>query len=327
MTGVLVTGGAGFIGSHVADALLQRGERVTVVDDLSSGRRANVPSGATFVKGDLAEPGVADRALAGCDRVVHCAARPSVALSVEDPLASNRANLEASTRLLLASRAADVRRVVYSSSSAVYGGTDESPADEARREAPLSPYGMNKLAAEQLFRMAPALWGVDTFCLRYFNVYGPRQDPGSPYSGVISLFITAALAGRAPVIHGDGRQSRDFTYVGDVVAANLAALDLSSGEGRVANVGRGESTTILDLWEAVAAACGRAGLRATHAAPRAGDIRHSRAATARAREWLGLAARTPLDEGLRLTVAWYRSAPSGGSPEDAGLRPAGPTSR
>jgi len=312
MKGVLVTGGAGFIGSHVAEALLARGETVVVVDDLSSGRRANVPAGATFVQGDLARPGVAERALAGCDRVVHCAARPSVVVSVDDPVGSNEANLQASTRLALAARGAGVRRVVYSSSSAVYGGTDESPADEERRERPLSPYGMNKLAAEQLFRMAPALWGLDTFSLRYFNVYGPRQDPSSPYSGVVSLFITAALAGRAPTIHGDGLQSRDFTYVADVVRCNLAALDLPAGGGRVANVGRGTSTSVNELWAAVAAACGRPGLQAAHAPARAGDIRHSRAAVERARAWLGVQARTTLEEGLPLTVAWYRSASSGG---------------
>jgi len=311
MKAVLVTGGAGFIGSHVADALLARGEQVVVVDDLSSGKRANVPARARFVQGDLAEAGVAERALAGCDRVVHCAARPSVVISVEDPVASNHANLQASTRLCVAAARAGVRRLVYSSSSAVYGGTDETPADEERRERPLSPYGMNKLAAEQLFRMAPALWGLDTFSLRYFNVYGPRQDPGSPYSGVVSLFITAALQGRSPVIHGDGGQSRDFTAVDDVVRANLAALDVAQGGGRVANVGRGESVSVNELWEAVAAACGRTGLRAERGPARAGDIRHSRAATQRAREWLGWQARTPLPEGLALTVAWYRSAASG----------------
>ena len=312
MKAVLVTGGAGFIGSHVADALLARGEAVVVVDDLSSGKRGNVPAKAKFVEGDLARAGVAERALEGCDRVVHCAARPSVSISVQDPEASNAANLGASTRLVVAARAAGVRRIVYSSSSAVYGGTDETPADEERRERPLSPYGMNKLAAEHLFRMAPALWSVDTFCLRYFNVYGPRQDPGSPYSGVISLFVTAALAGREPTIWGDGEQTRDFTYVADVVRANLAALDLAAGGGRVANVGRGESISVNALWAAVAKAAGRPGLRAVHGPARAGDIRHSRAATARAREWLGLQGGTPLDEGLALTLAWYRSASSGG---------------
>jgi nucleoside-diphosphate-sugar epimerase len=308
---VLVTGGAGFIGSHVAETLLARGDPVVVVDDLSSGKRSNVPAQAKFVEGDLAAPGVAESALAGCDRVVHCAARPSVSISVEDPVASNAANLGASTRLVVAARAAGVRRIVYSSSSAVYGGTDETPADEERRERPLSPYGMNKLAAEHLFRMSPGLWGLDTFCLRYFNVYGPRQDPGSPYSGVISLFVTAALAGRAPTIWGDGGQTRDFTYVADVVRANLAALDLPQGGGRVANVGRGESISVSALWDAVARAAGRPGLHAVHGPARAGDIRHSRAATARAAEWLGLQGGTPLDEGLALTLAWYRSASSG----------------
>ncbi|HTE05719.1 MAG TPA: NAD-dependent epimerase/dehydratase family protein [Planctomycetota bacterium] len=305
---VLVTGGAGFIGSHVADALLARGDQVVVVDDFSSGRRQNVPARARLVEGDLSEPGVAARAVAGCDAVVHCAALPSVVRSVEDPVASNRSNLESSTRLLLACRDAKVGRLVYSSSSAVYGGTVEGPADEGAREAPLSPYGMNKLAAEHLFRMAPALYGVDCVCLRYFNVYGPRQDPSSPYSGVISIFITRALAGQPPEIHGDGSQSRDFTYVGDVAAANLAALDVPAGAGAVVNVGCGESTELLALWHAVAEACGRPGLPAQHGPPRAGDIQHSLAATGRARELLGFRARTSLGVGLASTVAWYRAA-------------------
>ncbi len=317
MTGVLVTGGAGFIGSHVADALLARGESVAIVDDFSTGRRANVPAGAHLVEGDLAAPGVAAAALAGCDRVVHCAARASVTLSVEDPLASNRANLEASVRLLLAARDAGVRRLVYSSSSAVYGGTTDAPADEERREQPLSPYGMNKLAAEHLFRMAPALFGVDTLCLRYFNVYGPRQDPSSPYSGVISIFAACALAGRPPTIHGDGRQTRDFTYVGDVVAANLAALDVPAGGGRVVNIGRGVPVDLLALWDAVRRAAGRPDLAARHGPERPGDIRHSCAATARAASALGVRAAVDLPAGLARTVAWYRSASSGAAPPAA----------
>jgi UDP-glucose 4-epimerase len=308
VTTVLVTGGAGFIGSHVADALLARGDRVVVADDFSSGARGNVPAGARLVEGDLAAPGVAARAVAGCDAVVHCAAQPSVARSVEDPVASNRCNLESSTRLLLACRDAGVRRLVYSSSSAVYGGTGAGAAEESAREAPLSPYGMNKLAAEHLFRMAPALYGVDTVCLRYFNVFGPRQDPSSPYSGVISIFITRALAGERPTIHGDGSQSRDFTYVGDVAAANLAALDVAEGRGAVVNVGVGESTDLRALWAAVAEACGRPGLQPVHGPSRAGDIAHSLAATARARELLGFRARTDLGRGLAATVAWYRAA-------------------
>jgi len=306
MSRILVTGGAGFIGSHVAEALLARGDEVVVVDDFSTGRPENLPRGATLVEGDLADPAVADRAVAGCRAVVHCAARPSVTLSVEDPQLSTRANLGASIQLVLAARAAGVRRIVYSSSSAVYGDKVKGAARETRREDPLSPYGMNKLAAEQLFRMAPALYGVDSFCLRYFNVYGPRQDPGSPYSGVISIFITRALAGRPPTIHGDGRQSRDFTFVSDVVAANLAALGLRRGAGRVANVGSGRSTDLLALWDAVRRACGRPELAAAHGPPRAGDIRRSLAAIERSQRWLELGEPVALDAGLARTVAWYR---------------------
>ena len=311
MSRVLVTGGAGFIGSHIADALLARGDEVVVVDDFSSGRRENVPAGARLVTGDLADEGVATRAVAGCTGVIHCAAVPSVARSVEDPLGSARANLEASIRLLLACREAGVERLVYSGTSAAYGDDVAGAAIETLREAPVSPYGMTKLAAEQLFRMAPKLYGVDTFCLRYFNVYGPRQDPSSPYSGVISLFVTAALAGKAPTIHGDGSQSRDFTYVGDVVRANLAALDLERGGGALANVGRGTPVTVLELWHAIREACGRSGLQALHGPERAGDIRHSRASTEAARQLLAYAAETPLEEGLGRNVAWYRATPLG----------------
>jgi UDP-glucose 4-epimerase len=307
---ILVTGGAGFIGSHVAEALLERGDEVVIVDDLSTGHRENVPQGARLVVGDLADEGVADGAVDGCSAVIHCAALPSVTLSVERPVASLRANLEASTRLLLACRDRGVTRVVYSSSSAVYGSRVRGVARETRREGPVSPYGMNKLAAEHLFRMAPALYDVDTFSLRYFNVYGPRQDPSSPYSGVVSIFITRALDGQPPTIHGDGLQSRDFTYVSDVVAANLAALAAPRGRGRVVNVARGGSINLLELWEAVRRVCGRPDLGAHFGPARPGDIRHSRAATGRAHRWLGFTAGVPLERGLEQTVAWYRGRPS-----------------
>lgn len=314
MTRILVTGGAGFIGSHVADALLGRGDEVVVVDDFSSGKAVNVPDAAELIEGDLADPEVAATAMeGGVEGIVHCAARPSVSASVEDPLASNRANLEGSTRLLLAARDAGVRRIVYSSSSAVYGGEVEGPSEEGMREAPMSPYGMNKLSAEQLFRMAPDLYGVGTVSLRYFNVYGPRQDPSSPYSGVISLLITAALGGREPTIHGDGLQSRDFTYVADVVAANLLALDLPTDGSEVFNIARGESVDLLTLWDAIRVGCGQPELAARHGPPRVGDIRHSRADTARARERLGFTAEVSLERGLEETVAWYR-APDSGDP-------------
>lgn len=311
MSRYLVTGGAGFIGSHVAEALLARGDEVVVLDDLSSGHTANVPEGARLVAGDLADEGVAAGAVQGCEGVVHCAARPSVARSVEDPTSSNRANLQGTTRLLLAARDAGVRRLVYSSTSAVYGDKVDGAAHEGLREAPVSPYGMNKLAAEHLLRMAPGLYGVDTVCLRYFNVYGPRQDPGSAYSGVISIFVTKALAGQAPTIHGDGRQSRDFTFVSDVVGANLAALDLASGGGRVFNVGRGDSATLLEVWSEVRRAAGCPQLEPLFGPDRAGDIRHSRARVDRAAEVLDVQCRVPLAEGLAATVAWYGSRPAG----------------
>ncbi|GJM20148.1 MAG: UDP-glucose 4-epimerase-like protein [Planctomycetota bacterium] len=308
MTRVLVTGGAGFIGSHVSEQLLARGDEVTVVDNLSTGKRENLRDGVRFVEGDLAHDGVATRAMEGCEKVVHCAASASVTRSVEDPIASNEANLQGSARLILAARDAGVRRMVYSSSSAAYGGTVEGAAVESLREAPMSPYGMNKLAAEQLFRMAPELYSVDTVCLRYFNVFGPRQDPSSPYSGVISILVSKALLGEAPTIHGDGEQSRDFTYVGDVVAANLAALDCERGGGAVLNVGRGDSISLNQLWDAVRTACGVPDLQAEHGPARAGDIRHSRADASKLAEVLGVRAGVSLEDGLAATVAWYRSS-------------------
>jgi len=313
MTRVLVTGGAGFIGSHISDALIARGDEVVVVDDFSSGHEANVSEGVRLVRGDLADVDVAREAVRGCAQVVHCAAQPSVIRSVEDPIASNRANLGASTSLLVAAREAGVDRIVYSSSSAVYGDRVEGAAHEEARESPVSPYGMNKFAAELLFRMAPALYGVDTLCLRYFNVFGPRQDPSSPYSGVISIFVSRALMGEAPVIHGDGLQSRDFTYVADVVAANLAALDTHTGSGRVVNVGGGAGASLIQVWQAIRKACDQPDLEAEHGAARAGDIRHSLAAVEAARALLGFSTQVSLEEGLQATVAWYRSRPSSGS--------------
>ena len=307
MTRILVTGGAGFIGSHVVCALVARGDEVVVVDDLSAGRREHVPEGVSLVVGDLAAEGVAPRVVDGCAAIVHCAARTSVQASVEDPCDSNRRNLEVSTRLLLAARTAGVRRLVYSSTAAAYGDRVDGPAGEERREAPVSPYGMNKLAAEQLFRMAPELYGVDTICLRYFNVYGPRQDPASPYSGVISIFVRCAAEGRGPTIFGDGRQSRDFVYVADVVRANLLALDAARGGGLVCNVATGRTVDLLTLWDVVREVAGRPDLEPVLGPPRAGDIRVSAARVERAARELGFRAGTDLREGLARTLSWYRS--------------------
>lgn len=306
---VLVTGGAGFIGSHVVEQLVARGDEVVVVDDFSTGRRSNLVDGVALVEGDLCDADVARRAVEGVEAVVHCAASASVAKSIDDPVASNAANLQASTQLLVAARDAGVRRIVYSGTAAVYGaGLGDGAAVETLREAPVSPYGMNKLAAEHLFRMAPALWGVDTYCFRYFNIYGPRQDPSSPYSGVISIFTSKAIAGEAPTIHGDGRQSRDFCYVGDVARANLAALDAAEpGGGCVLNLASGSTTDLLELWGLLRELCACPDLEAEHGPARPGDIRDSRADPGEARRVLGWRAEVALRDGLAQTVAWYRA--------------------
>src|SRR5712691_8134805 len=227
MANYLVTGGAGFIGSHLVEELLRCGERVRVVDNLATGKRQNlahVPS-VDFIEGDLADLDVARRAVTGMDYVLHQAAIPSVPRSVEDPITSNRANVDASLNVLVAARDARVRRLVYAGSSSAYGNTPTLPKREDMPPSPLSPYALQKLVAEQYCQMFTSLYGFETVTIRYFNVFGPRQDPGSPYSGVISLFSTALLEGRQPIIYGDGEQTRDFTYVANVVDGVLRTCD------------------------------------------------------------------------------------------------------
>src|SRR5437762_12692126 len=225
MANYLVTGGAGFIGSHLAEELLRRGEHVRVVDNLATGKRQNlahVPS-AEFIEGDLADLDVARRAVQGIDYVLHQAAIPSVPRSVEDPITSNRANIDASLNILVAARDAKVKRVVYAGSSSAYGNTPTLPKVETMPTAPLSPYALQKLVAEQYYQMFTSLYGLETVTTRYFNVFGPRQDPSSPYSGVISVFISALIDGRTPTSYGDGGQTADFTYVANVVDGVLQA--------------------------------------------------------------------------------------------------------
>src|ERR671910_1660546 len=241
MAHYLVTGGAGFIGSHMAEELVRRGERVRVVDSLITGHRGNlahVPQ-VEFLEGDLADLSVARRAVDGVDYVLHQAAIPSVPRSVEDPVTSNRANIDASLNVLVAARDAGVRRVVYAGSSSAYGNTPTLPKVETMPTAPLSPYALQKLVAEQYCRMFTQLYGLETVTIRYFNVFGPRQDPSSPYSGVISLFIRALVEGRQPTIYGDGGQTRDFTYVANVVDGVLRACHAPGASGEVINVATG----------------------------------------------------------------------------------------
>jgi nucleoside-diphosphate-sugar epimerase len=303
----LVTGGAGFIGSHLAEGLLRRGDRVRIVDSLITGKRKNLDQliGADFLEGDLAEPGVAERAVAGVDFVLHQAAIPSVPRSVKDPLTSNRANITGSLNLLVAARDAGVKRLVYAGSSSAYGNTPTLPKHEDMPTRPLSPYALQKLVVEQYCRMFTELYGLETVTTRYFNVFGPRQDPGSPYSGVISLFATALLEGRQPVIYGDGEQTRDFTYVANVVDGVLRASAAPDAAGQMMNLATGGRISLNDLLRTMNGILGT-NITAVDKEPRAGDVRDSQADITRARALLGYTPIVNLEEGLRRTLDWCR---------------------
>jgi nucleoside-diphosphate-sugar epimerase len=312
----LVTGGAGFIGSHLVEELLRRGETVRVVDNLSTGRRENLVAAAAaagapmpeLVQGDLAEAAIATAAVAGVDYVLHQAAIPSVPRSVAEPIASNRANIDATLQLLVAARDAGVRRVVFAGSSSVYGDAAELPKHENMPLKPLSPYALQKQAGEQYLRLFTTLYGLDTVTTRYFNVFGPRQDPSSPYSGVISLFIRAVLDGRSPIIYGDGEQTRDFTYVANTVDGVLRAAVASGIGGEVINVATSGRVSLTALLAEVQRLLGTA-LTPTFLAARAGDIRDSQADIGKATRLLGYTPGVPFAEGLRRTVEWAAGRP------------------
>ena len=309
MAHYLVTGGAGFIGSHLAEELVRRGERVRVVDSLITGKRHNIAAlrQVEFVEGDLADLDVARRAVQGVDYVLHQAAIPSVPRSVQDPITSNRANIDASLNVLVAARDAGVRRVVYAGSSSAYGNTPALPKVETMGTAPLSPYALQKLVAEQYCQMFTALYGLETVTIRYFNVFGPRQDPSSPYSGVISLFISALCEGRRPTIYGDGGQTRDFTYVANVVDGVLRACEAPGASGEVINVATGGRVSLNELFRTVRDLV-KADVEPVYAEPRAGDVRDSQADISKARRLLGYEPIVPFEEGLGKTVAWYRAS-------------------
>jgi nucleoside-diphosphate-sugar epimerase len=307
MASYLVTGGAGFIGSHLAEELLRRGERVRVVDNFITGKRDNLKHipGVELIEGDLADLSVAQRAVAGVEYVLHQAAIPSVPRSVQDPITSNRANIDASLNVLVAARDAGVRRIVYAGSSSAYGDTPTLPKVETMGTAPLSPYALQKLVAEQYGQMFTRLYGLETVTIRYFNVFGPRQDPSSPYSGVISLFIRALVERRQPTIYGDGEQTRDFTYVANVVDGVLRACAAPDASGEVINVATGGRISLNRLFEVLKGLTG-ADVTPIYAAPRAGDVRDSQADIGKARRLLGYEPIVALDEGLKQTVAWFR---------------------
>jgi len=306
----VVTGGAGFIGSHLVEELARRGERVRIVDNFSTGKRANVAHvpGVEIVEGDLADLDVARRGVAGADYVLHQAAIPSVPRSVSDPITSNRSNIDATLNVLVAARDAGVRRLVYAGSSSAYGNSATLPKREDMPAAPLSPYALQKLVGEQYGQMFTALYGLETVTIRYFNVFGPRQDPSSPYSGVISLFIRALVEGRQPTIYGDGGQTRDFTYVANVVDGVLRACDAAGASGRVVNVATAGRVSLNELF---ATLCRILGVEMTprYDAPRAGDVRDSQADIGLARSLLGYRPLVAFEDGLRRTVEWYQSTP------------------
>jgi nucleoside-diphosphate-sugar epimerase len=312
-----VTGGAGFIGSHLAEELLRRGHAVRIVDNFSTGKRENIDAAARgagqsiaaidVVEGDLADLDAAHRAAAGADYVLHQAAIPSVPRSVKDPIASNRANIDGTLNLLVAARDAGVKRLVFAGSSSEYGDTPTLPKHEEMPTSPLSPYALQKVVGEEYLRMFTRLYGLETVSIRYFNVFGPRQDPGSPYSGVISLFIKWLLAGERPTIYGDGEQTRDFTYVANVVDGVLLACEAAGASGEAINVATEGRVSLNELLRALQRIVGTS-LEPIFAEPRVGDVRDSQASIAKARRILGYEPTVPFEEGLRRTVAWFRAS-------------------
>ena len=314
MSHYLVTGGAGFIGSHLVEELIRRGEQVRVLDNLSSGKRRNLAHipGVEFLEGDLVDPAACARATEGVDYVLHQAAIPSVPRSVKDPVTSNRSNIDGSLNILVAARDAGVKRLVYAGSSSAYGDTPTQPKHEEMPTNPLSPYALQKLVGEQYGQIFTRLYGLETVTIRYFNVFGPRQDPGSPYSGVISLFSTAVLEGRQPTIYGDGGQTRDFTYIANVVDGVLRACDAPAVAGEVINVATGGRISLNELLQVMNGLVGTA-LSPLYAEARQGDVRDSQADITKARTRLGYTPLVSLEEGLRRTLEWARSEASVGA--------------
>lgn len=305
----LVTGGAGFIGSHLVRALLERGDRVVILDNFASGRRSNLDEltgEIELVEGDLRSYERVHAAMKGVELVFHEGALPSVPRSVQDPLTTNEVNVSGTLNVLLAARDEGVGRVVFASSSSVYGDADGFPRDETQRPQPLSPYGVAKLAAESYCRAFWQVYGLETVSLRYFNVFGPRQDPASQYAAVVPRFIARLLEGKPPVIYGDGTQSRDFTYVGNVVAGNLLAASAPDVAGEVLNVATGGSLTVKELSAAIQETLG-VDIEPVYEPARVGEIEHSAADISRAAQLLGYAPLQSVEEGLVVTSEALRA--------------------
>lgn len=311
MNKYVVTGGAGFIGSALVRLLVEHGAgKIVVVDNLLTGRETNldeVRGAIDFHRADIRRYDEIKDLVQDAEAVFHLAAIPSVPRSISDPVPSHEANIDGTFQVLRAARERGARRVVYAASSSAYGGSDVLPKVECMTPDPKSPYALQKLTGEYYARVFSTCFGLETVSLRYFNVYGPRQDPSSPYSGVISLFMTAVLRRQSPLIHGDGEQSRDFTYVEDVVDLTWKAASAPGVSGNVYNAGNGNRYTLNQLWDILQELEG-VRIAARHGPPRAGDVRHSQADTSAARRDLNLSPRFSLTEGLRRTLEWYRRA-------------------
>jgi len=306
----LVTGGAGFIGSHLVDEILRRGHQAAVLDDLSSGKEENLADARSridFHVGSVTDLASVQSACRGADYVLHLAARVSVPRSVQDPIETNRVNIDGTLNVLVAARDAKVRRVVYAASSSAYGESPALPKAETMRPEPLSPYGVAKYTGELYAQVFGRVYGLENASVRYFNVFGPRQDPSSQYSGVLSRFMLAAIQGQPPVVYGDGEQSRDFTYVENVVDETLRACEASGASGMVFNGGTGARITLDQVLRLLETIAGKK-IQAKYDAPRPGDIRHSQADISLARTVLGYEPRVSFEEGLKRTWQWYLAA-------------------
>lgn len=304
----LVTGGAGFIGSNTVDELVRRGHGVVLLDDLSTGKEDNlaeIRTKITFMKGSITDLETVQKAMQQADYVIHLAAKTSVPKSVKDPIETNRINVEGTVNVLVAARDNKVKRVVLAASSSAYGETPTLPKLETMQPVPLSPYGVSKYVGELYAYAFGRCYGLETVCLRYFNIFGPRQDPDSPYSGVLSRFSTAFLEGEPPVVYGDGEQTRDFTYVDNAVQANLQACEAPGVSGKVFNVGTGARISLNQVLELLRSISGKK-LEAKYEPPRDGDIRDSQADISKAREALEYEPTVGFEEGLQKTFEWYR---------------------
>ena len=304
----LVTGGAGFIGSNTVDELVRRGHSVVVLDDVSSGKEDNlaeIRNKITFIKGSITDIEVVRKAMHEAEYVLHLAARTSVPRSVKDPIETNKINIDGTLNVLVAAKELKVKRVVFAASSSAYGETATLPKVETMQPEPISPYGVTKYVGELYGQTFGRCYGLENVALRYFNIFGPRQDPGSPYSGVLAKFCTALLEDTQPVVFGDGEQTRDFTYVENAVQANLLACEAPNASGKVFNVGVGGRISLNEVLRELGKITGKP-LEAKYEAPRDGDIRDSQADISQAREILGYEPQVTFEEGLARTFEWYR---------------------